>query len=308
MLDGARDAIIAAGGKLADTKLYILATAGMRGLTNEKQQAIYNSVNDYVKNYSFKASVAKTIPGFREGIYDWIAVNYLNHSLDGVFPRNRLGILDMGGASTEIAYDTLFYRPNTYSFHLGPRSYQIFSYSFLNLGNKQALEKLSQFGDSAYCYPQGYPYSADEKSEGRFSISLCNAATQNEVASFNVPQITGLLNPYVRYVAFSGYYYTFNFFNAGSSLAELARSIYQVCSIHNWSQLKAMYPKVPEKYLSTYCFNGVLTHNLLGKPVGYGFSQHSDHLIVANTVNNQSIDWPLGAAIYLIDGSGLNES
>ena len=93
------------GAKPASTDINLLATAGMRLLPEEKQQAIYSSIKSFLKNnYQFPVGEIKTISGKMEALYGWLDINYLL----GNFKNHQatIGSIDMGGASTEIAFAT----------------------------------------------------------------------------------------------------------------------------------------------------------------------------------------------------------
>lgn len=89
--------------------LYVLATAGMRLVDGVKANQIYTKMRSTpLVGYELKR--AMTISGQYEGLYAWIAANYRNNkltrtangwSLDGTY-----GILEIGGASMQIAFNT----------------------------------------------------------------------------------------------------------------------------------------------------------------------------------------------------------
>lgn len=101
----------------ADTPIFLLATAGMRLLTQEQQVEILKETCDFFKTQSnFRidnpssagpcGSSIRIITGEEEGLFGWLSVNYLmdgftGHSQD----RTTYGFLDMGGASTQIAFE-----------------------------------------------------------------------------------------------------------------------------------------------------------------------------------------------------------
>ena len=61
------------------TSVFILATAGMRLLTEEKQEDIYRTLKEEIrKNYNFQLrdSDVVTITGQEEAEYNWVAINY----------------------------------------------------------------------------------------------------------------------------------------------------------------------------------------------------------------------------------------
>lgn len=107
--------------KHKETPLYILCTAGMRLLPERKQLAI---LGDLVKDlplefdFLFSQSQAEVISGKQEGVYAWIGINFVLGRFDHEDEseaetsqelaggrRRTVGILDMGGASLQIAYE-----------------------------------------------------------------------------------------------------------------------------------------------------------------------------------------------------------
>ncbi|CAG2103898.1 unnamed protein product [Medioppia subpectinata] len=110
--------------KHRSTPLFILATAGMRLLPPQTQNAILDDLRtDIPKNFSFlfPSNHAEVITGKEEGIYSWIAINYLmgrfDHSIETgpittiEFNQHRIrraqtiSMLEMGGASVQIAFE-----------------------------------------------------------------------------------------------------------------------------------------------------------------------------------------------------------
>ena len=101
----------------ADTPVFLLATAGMRLLTEEQQVGILKETCHFFKTQSnFRidrpssagpcGSSIRIITGEEEGLFGWLSVNYL---MDGFTSRSQdrttYGFLDMGGASTQIAFE-----------------------------------------------------------------------------------------------------------------------------------------------------------------------------------------------------------
>ncbi|XP_068053891.1 ectonucleoside triphosphate diphosphohydrolase 7 isoform X3 [Anomalospiza imberbis] len=112
--------------KHKETPLYILCTAGMRLLPERQQAAI---LEDLVTNvplefdFLFSKSHAEVISGKQEGVYAWIGINFVLGRFDhedeedavvtvalgdqgkSLVRKRTVGILDMGGASLQIAYE-----------------------------------------------------------------------------------------------------------------------------------------------------------------------------------------------------------
>ncbi|XP_077645367.1 ectonucleoside triphosphate diphosphohydrolase 4 [Lonchura striata] len=115
--------------KHKETPLYILCTAGMRILPESQQKAILEDLLTDIPvhfDFLFSDSHAEVISGKQEGVYAWIGINFVlgrfehtddedeavvevqvpgSEHHDPVFRKRTVGILDMGGVSTQIAYE-----------------------------------------------------------------------------------------------------------------------------------------------------------------------------------------------------------
>ncbi|KAI8917196.1 nucleoside phosphatase family-domain-containing protein [Powellomyces hirtus] len=107
--------------KHASTPIYLLATAGMRLVSEDARVAVMRETCRYVKEYYPFAVHGgcsrhfRVISGELEGIYGWITVNYLKNGFNihndadknttNAKVKHTFGFLDMGGASTQIAFE-----------------------------------------------------------------------------------------------------------------------------------------------------------------------------------------------------------
>ncbi|GAD98183.1 hypothetical protein PVAR5_6874 [Paecilomyces variotii No. 5] len=98
-----------------ETPIFLLATAGMRLLPNVERQLLLDRICSYTRsNSDFLLPDCglhiQVIPGETEGLYGWIATNYLLGSFDAPDKHDHgkshstYGFLDMGGASAQIAF------------------------------------------------------------------------------------------------------------------------------------------------------------------------------------------------------------
>ncbi|KAH3669552.1 hypothetical protein WICMUC_004974 [Wickerhamomyces mucosus] len=96
-----------------DTPIFVLATAGMRLLRSETQTKLLNQIcYDLQKHSHFKIEncddQVQIIDGETEGLYGWLGLNYLFDELNDYDPNSlkheSFGFMDMGGASTQIAF------------------------------------------------------------------------------------------------------------------------------------------------------------------------------------------------------------
>lgn len=102
--------------EVSETPIFLLATAGMRMLKESEQKAILAEVCKYAQSKTdFYLPDCddhiQIIPGETEGLYGWIAANYLvggfNAPVQHEHPNENhhtYGFLDMGGASAQIAF------------------------------------------------------------------------------------------------------------------------------------------------------------------------------------------------------------
>ncbi|KAI5950632.1 hypothetical protein CANMA_005292 [Candida margitis] len=155
------------------TPIFLHATAGMRLLSPTEQQQILNEICLYFENKSDFfipdcASHVNVIDGDYEGLYGWLSINSLIGAFDDPSSHQHgknhttYGLLDMGGASTQVVF-----QPNTTEidehqnnlYHLDLRQvptidsssedykvpqqveYNIYSDSFLGFGMYQARSK-----------------------------------------------------------------------------------------------------------------------------------------------------------------------
>jgi golgi apyrase len=98
-----------------DTPLFLLATAGMRLLPMIHRKELINQICTYARKTT-KFSLPEcdlhiqVIPGETEGLYGWVAANYLLGGFDDPKKHHHgkghhtYGFLDMGGASAQIAF------------------------------------------------------------------------------------------------------------------------------------------------------------------------------------------------------------
>jgi len=146
----------------ADTPIYLMATAGMRLLPKDQQATLLAEICTYFRQETrFSLPDCNThiqvIPGETEGLYGWIAANYLLGGFDNPEGHahgkghHTYGFLDMGGASAQIAF-----APNTTvaeehgndlklvrlrTLNGSPLEYKVFSSTWLGFGVNQARSR-----------------------------------------------------------------------------------------------------------------------------------------------------------------------
>jgi len=100
---------------IEDTPLFLLGTAGMRLLPHAQRNALLKQICSFTRSYTrFLIPDCdlhiQVIPGETEGLYGWVAANYLLGGFDSPEEHEHgkghhtYGFLDMGGASAQIAF------------------------------------------------------------------------------------------------------------------------------------------------------------------------------------------------------------
>lgn len=169
--------------KHSKTPLYLGATAGMRLLEKanvSESQRVLKEVGTKLKSYPFNFKGSTILSGQEEGAYGWVTVNYLleNFAKYGFVGRwlnpgkDTIGALDLGGASTQITFQTSVKTesPETsMNLKLYGQNYQLYTHSFLCYGQDQFLRKIlahlittqdvSSGSVSHPCYPRNFTTS-----------------------------------------------------------------------------------------------------------------------------------------------------
>lgn len=172
--------------KVQDTPIFLMATAGMRLLPQVQQTALTNEICSYLRqNTRFSLPDCElhvqVIKGETEGLYGWIASNYLLGGFDHPDKHQHgkghhtYGFLDMGGASAQIAFAPNATEAQKHANDLkllrlrtldgSPAEYKVFTTTWLGFGVNQARESYvenleEQYGKSEVelpdpCLPRG---------------------------------------------------------------------------------------------------------------------------------------------------------
>lgn len=206
LLDVARHEAPAA--LVPETPVFVMATAGVRFLPRDKQAALLRAICSYLQaNTTFDLSDCKShvqvIPGETEGLYGWIAANYLLGGFDRPDEHahgkghHTYGFLDMGGASAQIAFAPNATEAARHADDLklvrmrrldgSPVEYRVFTATWLGFGANKARSRYvdslqDTYGASADeipdpCIPRGLrttlagqPVDADEAAHGQILV------------------------------------------------------------------------------------------------------------------------------------------
>ncbi len=268
------------------------STAGMRIISATRREKINARVRQWISSNYPQASVSvKTINGQAEGAYTWLAINYLNGSLAD--KSMNYGILELGGASTQIVYDSNIDDSNSITVTAGDTKYHLVAVSFLGLGQDQAM---TQYLNQSACFPKGYLLPNGKVGQGDFK-QCSKAITPLIEQVHHVSHAVGSSSSGVPFISIAGFYYTADELHLTNdySLSALKSAGTQFCN-YDWDTLEDGGSDYNvNDHLYTYCFNSAYQYSLMKD--GYLFNDHTNMITPINKIDNKRISWTLGALV-----------
>lgn len=139
--------------------IYLKATGGLRTLPRPYRTRLVETTRSLFRNstfnpFFFEDEHARVISGEEEAIYGWAAVNFVTNTLiansegsgEVLAPNVTYGVLEMGGASTQIG----FFEPNgdvmanLFKLQIGAaKHWNVYAHSFLYFGVNGAFSRLN---------------------------------------------------------------------------------------------------------------------------------------------------------------------
>ncbi|XP_042346574.1 ectonucleoside triphosphate diphosphohydrolase 3 [Plectropomus leopardus] len=334
------------------TPLFLGATAGMRLLherDEKKSDEILASLRDFLSSFPFNFQNASIISGQEEGLYGWVTVNYLmgnflEKNLWNTYVRpegkKTVGSMDLGGASTQIAFDVPDHLmgPDYMPVKLYGYPYNVYTHSFLcygkNEADKRVLDKIVQeSSDRSYiinpCYAEGYNYTMTAASiydtectkkpknynpdeqlfmVGNGDSAKCKSIVKSifdfKTCSSSQCSFNGVEQPPVtgEFMAYAGYFFIARALGleGTSDFDQFNASVEEFCNT-NWKVLRAEKTWISDRYLRTYCFAAHYVFTLLAD--GYKFDQETwININFQREVKKTSIGWSLG---YMLSMSNM---
>jgi len=288
-----------AGAPTHNVSLYFYATAGMRLLPPTRQKIYYQELQHWFAQQSeWQLIDSKTITGNEEAVFDWLAVNYNLGTLQSA-QNKSIGVMDMGGASVQIAFPVQKNQERNNKSQVELTLYghniNLSVHSFLGLGQ---TEMSHQFLNSESCFANDFPLPDGEMGQG--NAQSCEqevSSLMNGVHGVNtVIQPLLASNPVDSWYTLGGinnmadskvFHFENNQFTNQRLLADGDNKI---CH-QQWDNLNTQYPN--DDYIYEYCLFSAYYYALMVD--GYG-------LYPEQTVNylppNQSIDWTMGVVLH----------
>ncbi|XP_069871230.1 ectonucleoside triphosphate diphosphohydrolase 2 isoform X1 [Dipodomys merriami] len=330
------------------TPLYLGATAGMRLLNLTSPEAcagVLGAVTQTLTQYPFDFRGARILSGQDEGVFGWVTANYLlenfiKYGWVGRWFRPRrgtTGAMDLGGASTQITFETASPAEdpaNEVHLRLYGQKYRVYTHSFLCYGRDQVLQRLLASALQTHgfhpCWPRGYssqvvlgevyqsPCTAGQRPSGlnsstRVSLSgtsdpiLCRSLVSGlfnfSSCHFSLCSFNGVFQPPVAgsFIAFSAFYYTVDFLRTVMGLPVATLQQLEAASVtlcnQTWAELQAQAPG-QQAHLASHCATAVFVHQLLSR--GYGFDEHTfGGVAFQKKAADTAVGWALGYMLNL---------
>ncbi|XP_004593489.2 ectonucleoside triphosphate diphosphohydrolase 2 [Ochotona princeps] len=327
------------------TPLYLGATAGMRLLNLSRPEAaaqVLAAVTQVLEQSPFDFRGARILSGQDEGVFGWVTANYLlenfiKYGWVGRWFRPRkgtLGALDLGGASTQITFETagpVEDPADEVHLRLYGQQYRVYTHSHLCYGRDQVLRRLLAHALQTHrlhpCWPRGYstrvrvgdvfqapcvqqplPFNTSEEVvlQGSGSPALCRDLVSHLFSSppcgFSRCSFDGVFQPPVagNFIAFSAFYYTVEFLKSQlglplATLQQLEAAVETTCNL-TWPQLQARAPRQRAR-LADYCAVATFVQQLLSR---YGFDERSfGGLAFQKQAADTAVGWALGYMLNL---------
>ncbi len=175
---------------LSRVKLHLQATGGLRQLNESKRTAILEATRTALSGSGFGSGKIGMLAPEEEGIFAWADLNELAKRLGP--SRETLGIVEIGGASSQIAYETKGpSRHDVKTWQIQGRRYRIFSRSFLGLGQNAARKTMMALPDGGAranpCYPSGVSVTdrktGAEALRGGFDFERCKTLYRDLISA-----------------------------------------------------------------------------------------------------------------------------
>lgn len=287
--------------------IYVYSTAGMRLIPEQDAHKINHEIREYIlANYPLFSKTGvevRTIAGSEEAFFAWASVNEAAQTLNSK-PEQTVGIVEMGGASSQVAFAVDYTGADVFSFELNGEAYNILSKSFLGVGHAVAMKEIN---NRPVCYPLGAPVDGSSLL-GQYDYTSCHDEAVQYLNAHHIHQEIGVLPRNIKFYGLAAFYYSFTFFGVSTQeqLDQLKHQAQTICS-QTWDELKSKYSD-QLAYLKEYCFSGAYDHALLSNILGFAPLNNSPELNVSSDkINGRTVEWAEGFVVsrYL---DGLSHS
>lgn len=277
----------------SDVDFYLMATGDMRSASPHRQENIYAILNKYLTdNTKLNLKIIGTMPEKMEGTFDWMGLNLFENKIG---TSSTYGVIDIGGATIEVAYEVDTPSENTQKIKIGKYSYFVHSRSYLGIGNDHLRE---QYLDDPSCIPKGLSM-VTTTGNGNYNQCLSDVKVLLDDVH-KVEVIPSSVLSKTQFVGVGYFYYLTNSkpfsLGAEASLSDIKTSGEKFAKM-SWEEMKIQWPH--DQYLYGYYIGSVLVIDLLQR---LGFDSDTKIKAVFK-IDGAEVSWALGAAVYYAEGN-----
>lgn len=303
---------------IGDVQVHLLATAGMRLLEARNPgaaSAIYTSAKSSLASSGLRLGRIETLSGVNEGLYAWLDLNDLAGRLQEG-SQATLGIIEVGGASAQIAFATNEDDPRVVTVMANGQSYRVLSQSWLGLGQDQArLSMINRTGPGAglkdnACYPNNASQAGGLQvfdagiggqfiASGSFDFAGCNALYDELLLTLRVREVTRVSGfAGLTLVGASAVSFALSDWQASNDPSALGSQVQRRCTgpdAYGIQVLPFLGRTAPgNRFAQNACANGTFVHALMFGPQGLGIRPDQ---LRSEVGPGLSVNWTRGVAL-----------
>ncbi|XP_053402634.1 ectonucleoside triphosphate diphosphohydrolase 1-like isoform X3 [Mercenaria mercenaria] len=314
------------------TPIYFMATAGLRTLQINKTENLLDAIERYMTKsplnpFLVPENNVRVISGEEEGVYAWVAANYLR----GFFwsnkpPSQAVGVLEMGGGSTQIAFlpDHSIYA-NMFPVRIGDVTYLLYAHSYLFYGQNYIVSRINDYlvalsgdnrsienpcmlvGDNTTVLFSGKSVHIKGSSNSTQCLEIIDIFLKTADDNWCYPKPCAIGRTYqppvgnLVFYAISAFVYTPTYLNALDELGRLDMKLLKSNAIQYCQKTLAevVATGLDAEYASPYCIMGLYIPSLLLD--AYGFHEDRNKVFVKSSIDGIKIDWALGAMLLFTE-------
>ncbi len=251
--------------------VWILATAGMRDVGQKDSHMLYQRLRDVLHEKGYREVKVGTLPGRYEAALAWLDAY---RQWDDA--ATQVGIIELGGASVQLAYPVNKKQANFY-WQIEDKNHPLYVMSQMGAGVDRMQTVFLQA-----CPLRGRWDGKD------WPYDRCLHAIEEIGSRWKWLKYSPSPEKNVIFVALSGFQYMADFFHWGDAwYPQMDASQVAQCRAH-WSGLLKNTAWSP--FMSSYCFAGVYSNYLLRKEIG------NHYPVIFEKSRHWKIDWTQGAA------------
>ncbi|ESP02318.1 hypothetical protein LOTGIDRAFT_238045 [Lottia gigantea] len=317
--------------EVGEIPLFLMSTAGTRTLSSHDARYFVRTVRRLLSNsttnpFYFKPRHVEILSGEEEGVYSWLSVNYLLgvFNLTSGLPVRTVGILEMGGGSTQIAFiprDPLY--DGEFHVYMDKKRYELYVHSYLNYGQNYIKNRVNSWllhhhhgnkthipdpcrlkGDTDKVKTHNHTkiiYGSGNVTQCRNIIQIFLKKAEGDGCSPKPCAIGSVYQPNVTNITFyaiGAFKYAPGDLGAIDSTKRLNITKFNSLTEKHCAKNFSALSKKDRQYGREYCLMGVYISLLLTQ--SYGFNKTTTNIIVTDRIHGVKTDWSLGIMLHEI--------